>query len=81
MTGPLLLLTLTQVNGQVWRVLSGQGEHVGNLKLIGGAWKFKAVGYDAAGVVMPGHGPLTHQHNRVFAALDEALICRALSQN
>ena len=56
----------------VCRVLTSAGLHVGNLKLIGGVWKFKAIGYDASGQVIPGGGPLTHRHNTTFAALDEA---------
>lgn len=51
-----------------------QGEHVGNLKFIAGAWKFKAIGYDTEGGVVPGGGPLTHQHNMGFANLDEVVI-------
>ena len=60
-------------------VLSSAGVHVGNLKLIGGAWKFKAIGYDASGQVIPGGGPLTDRHNTSFAALDEAEINLVLS--
>ena len=62
-------------------VLSSAGVHVGNLKLIGGAWKFKAIGYDASGQVIPGGGPLTDRHNTSFAALDRAEINRVLSAN
>ena len=62
-------------------VLSSAGLHVGNLKLIGGAWKFKAIGYDASGQVIPGGGPLTDRHNTSFAALNEAEINRVLSTN
>ena len=58
----------------VCRVLTSAGLHVGNLKLIGGVWKFKAIGYDASGQVIPGGGPLTDRHNTPFAALDEAQI-------
>ena len=60
------------------RVLSNEGLHVGNLKLIGGVWKFKAIGVDASGQVVPGGGPLTERHNMSFAALDEAEISRGL---
>jgi hypothetical protein len=76
MTNPLVL---SRVSDQLWQVLLQQGGHVGNLKLIGGAWKFKAIGYDASGSVMPGHGPLTQHHNARFEQLDEALICTALT--
>jgi hypothetical protein len=71
-------LTLHRVNEQVFRVLSSQGEHVGNLKLIGGVWKFKAIGHDASGAVIPGGGPLTGRHNMTFAVLDEALVSAGL---
>ena len=67
-------LTLSRLNGLVYRVLTPSGDHVGNLKFIAGAWKFKAIGYDTQGDVMPGGGPLTDHHNRVFATLDEAVI-------
>ena len=60
------------------RVVAASGLHVGNLKLIGGVWKFKAVGYDASGQVIPGGGPLTERHNSVFAALDAAEVNRVL---
>ena len=63
----------------IWSVLSSAGVHVGNFKLIGGAWKFKAIGYDASGQVIPGGGPLTDRHNTSFAALDEAEINLVLS--
>ena len=59
-------------------VSTKDGLHVGNLKLIGGAWKFKAIGYSASGQVIPGGGPLTDRHNCVLATLDEAEVNRAL---
>ncbi|MBC7548718.1 MAG: hypothetical protein H7224_08795 [Polaromonas sp.] len=71
---PIPLLHLCPVNAQVCSVLTASGEHVGNLKLIGGVWKFKAIGYDADGHVIPGGGPLTDKHNTAFAAPDEALV-------
>lgn len=74
-------LTLHKVNDGVYRVLAGAGEHVGNLKLIGGQWKFKAVGYGSQGEVIPGGGPLTGRHNATFAGPDETLITAALAQN
>ncbi len=67
-------LHLRPVNAQMCSVYTVSGEHVGNLKLIGGVWKFKAIGYDVSGHVMPGDGPLTDRHNTVFAALDEVLV-------
>lgn len=67
-------LKLSPLNEGVYRVLDNQGQHLGNLKLINGLWKFKAIGYDAQGAVLPGGGPLTDRHNTVFATLDEAAI-------
>ena len=73
-------LTLSRSNEHVYRVLVDQGQHVGNLKLINGVWKFKAIGYDPNGDVIPGGGPLTARHNTTFAALDEALISATLAR-
>ena len=64
-------LHLRPVNAQVYSVHTASGGHVGNLKLIGGVWKFKAIGYDVNDQVIPGGGPLTDQHNTVFATLDD----------
>lgn len=71
-------MKLTKFNDLVYRVLTDQGEHVGNLKLINAVWKFKAIGYDQNGDVIPGGGPLTDRHNTTFDALDEALISAKL---
>jgi len=65
-------LTLTCVNCNVYSVHLPNGAHVGNLKQIGSVWKFKAVGYDDSGAVLPGGGPLTHRHNTQLAAPDVA---------
>ena len=67
-------LTLGPVLGGACRVLDDQGRQVGNLKLIGGRWKFKAIGYDEDGQVTPGGGPLTAHHNLQFEQLDAAEI-------
>lgn len=67
-------LHLVRLNDQVWRVVTAQGEHVGNLKHIGAVWKFKAIGYDEQGEVLPGGGPLTHRHNLTFSTIDEAEV-------
>ena len=71
-------LTLRQVNPNVHSVHSADSSHVGNLKRIGAVWKFKAVGYDALGMVEPGGGPLTDKHNLEFAQPDVALVSAAL---
>jgi len=72
-------LILNRLNNDVYLVLSDQGEHVGNLKSINGVWKFKAIGYDPKGDVIPGGGPLSDRHNTPFIALDEALINASLA--
>jgi hypothetical protein len=69
-----MILTLSRLNNGVYRVLAGEGLHVGNLKFINGLWKFKAVGYELNGDIMPGWGPLTDLHNTIFNTLDEASI-------
>jgi hypothetical protein len=73
-------ISLSPLNDGVWRVMHSQHGHVGNLKLIGSVWKFKAVGYSAGGEVIPGDGPLTDFHNTVFAAPDETLLNAAFGQ-
>lgn len=75
LAGPLQLLP---INAAVVSVHSADGAHVGSLKLVGGVWKFKAMGYDAAGRMKPGHGPLTDQHNMQFATLDAAEVSARL---
>ena len=72
-------ISLQRVNDQVFRVLADKTAHVGNLKLIGGVWKFKAIGQDENGQVVPGGGPFTDRHNRVFALADEALVSAGLT--
>jgi len=71
---PMYQLTLSRTNDLVHRVMRERDEHVGNLKLINGLWKFKAIGYDSQGEVIPGGGPLTLWHNMTFTALDVAQI-------
>ena len=71
-------LHLSHFNDAIVRVLTETDEHVGNLKLINGRWKFKAIGYDEQGDVLPGGGPLTDRHNLSFEALDEAHISQQL---
>lgn len=66
---PMAGLSLERVNDEVWRVRDCGGLHVGHLKLIRSLWKFKAIGYDAQGDVIPGGGPLTDRHNTTFASL------------
>jgi len=75
-----MTLTLSRLNDSVYRVLADQGLHVGNLKFINWLWKFKAIGYERNGDIMPGWGPLTEMHNTAFVALDETLINAKLVQ-
>ena len=72
---PLQLLPL---NAEVVSVHTTDGAHVGSLKLVGGVWKFKAMGYGADGGMEPGHGPLTEQHNMQFATPDAAEVSARL---
>lgn len=66
--------TVEPVNASVARLLDACGLHAGNFKRINGVWKFKAIGYDADGAVIPGGGPLTDRHNAVLAHLDAAAL-------
>ena len=75
LAGPLQLLPS---NAAAVAVHTADGAHVGSLKLVGGVWKFKAMGYDAAGRMEPGYGPLTDQHNMQFATLDAAEVSARL---
>jgi hypothetical protein len=72
-------LTLTPVNADVHSVHGPDGTHVGNLKRIGAVWKFKAIGYDAAGHIVPGGGPLTDKHNTTLATPDAAELSKRLA--
>jgi hypothetical protein len=74
MNRPTSALQLHPVNPDVVAVHGGDGAHLGNLKRVGAVWKFKAVGYEADGSVVPGGGPLTHRHNTVFTAPDQAAV-------
>jgi hypothetical protein len=76
---PSPALRLAQVNPDVYRVHLSGGQHVGNLNRVGTVWKFKAIGYDAAGAVEPGGGPLTSKHNTVFDAPDAIAITLQLA--
>ena len=67
-------LTLSRFNERVYRVLTTGVKHVGNLQYSNGQWKFKAVGYDPDGEILPGWGLLTDWHNTVVAAPDEELL-------
>ena len=75
LSGPL---TVQPVNANVHSVHLADGTHAGNLKRVGMVWKFKAVGYDTAGAVEPGGGPLTNQHNMVFSQPDAADVSARL---
>ena len=70
--------TVEPVNAGVARLLGSRGLHVGNFKRINGVWKFKAIGYDVHGSVMPGGGPLTDRHNTVLTHLDPAALAAFL---
>jgi hypothetical protein len=71
-------LTIGPDRGGVCAVLDAQGRQVGHLKLIGQRWKFKAIGHDDQGQVIPGGGPLTERHNMGFDRLDATEITTRL---
>lgn len=75
----MIKLTLRRVDDYIYRVITDQGEHVGNLKLINAVWKFKAIGFDKLGNFIPGGGPLTLKHNMIFTSLDETKLSASLS--
>lgn len=74
-------LFLRQMNDYVYAVFDAHDHHVGQLKLIGTVWKFKAVGYTTQGALVPGGGPFTHKHNAVFDEPDEADLSSRLLSN
>lgn len=69
---------LRQVNANVHSVYRPDGSHGGDLKRIGPVWKFRAVGYDAAGNLIPGGGPLTERRNTPFSAPDAVAVSAKL---
>ena len=72
-------LTLRAFNADVYSVYQADGQHVGNLKRVGAVWKFKAIGYETDGQVVPGGGPLTDRHNTVFNLPDAADVSHRLT--
>jgi hypothetical protein len=74
----MVSLSLSPAVAGACPVLDAQGRQVGNLKLIGGRWKFKAIGHDAQGQIIPGGGPLTDRHNTSFDRLDATEISARL---
>jgi hypothetical protein len=72
--------SLRPVTPDVYSVHGPDGGHIGNLKRIGAVWKFKAIGYDTAGQLVPGGGPYTDRHNTTLAAPDAAALAAALAQ-
>ena len=69
-----LPLELRPVNAEAVGVYTAQGGLVGNLKRIGKVWKFKAIGVEADGQLVPGGGPLTERHNTVFQTAEAAEV-------
>ncbi|MCA3238101.1 MAG: hypothetical protein ACK5RC_09830 [Curvibacter sp.] len=72
--------TLAPLNADAWRVLAPDGAHVGNLKRVGAVWKFKAIGYEANGQLVPGGGPLTGQHNAMLPHPDALALNAVLHE-
>jgi hypothetical protein len=71
-------LALSPCGEGVYEVCDATGERVGRLKRIGAVWKFKAIGRGMGGELEPGGGPLTAQHNTVFAQPDAAAVSEGL---
>ena len=71
-------LRLESVSEGVVLVFTSDGLHVGHFKHIAGLWKFKAIGYNAAGQVVPGGGSLTDKHNTALVDLNQATVNQAL---
>jgi hypothetical protein len=72
-------LHLVLVNANVHSVHLPDGTHVGNLKRVGAVWKFKAIGYDETGGLIPGGGPLTDHHNAPFAEPEDLTLVNWLA--
>lgn len=75
----MTLLTLHTVNATVCHVKDACGQVVGSLKLIDQRWKFKAIGHNPEGELIPGGGPYTHRHNTVFELLDVRVVNAVLA--
>lgn len=71
-------MKLVNINELVVQVQADDATPLGHLKHINGLWKFKALGFDDQGGLMPGGGPLTDVHNTVFETLDPAVIAARL---
>jgi ABC-type transport system involved in cytochrome c biogenesis ATPase subunit len=69
---------LVNINPSVVQVQADDATPLGHLKHINGLWKFKALGYDDQGDLVPGGGPLTGVHNAVFETLDPTAIAARL---
>jgi hypothetical protein len=63
-------MTIGAVRSGVCAVWDLQGRQAGSLKRIGQRWKFKAMGHDGQGQIVPGGGPLTGRHNMGCERLD-----------
>ncbi len=71
-------MKLVNINERVVQVQADDATPLGHLKHINGLWKFKALGFDDQGGLVPGGGPLTDVHNAVFETLDPAAIAAGL---
>lgn len=71
-------MKLVNINERVVQVQADDATPLGHLKHINGLWKFKAMGFDDQGGLVPGGGPLTEVHNAVFETLDPAAIAAGL---
>jgi len=67
-----LPLQLRRVNDGALSVFTANGVLVGQIKRIGGTWKFKALWRDDVGDWVPGGGPFTDRHNTILDSTDAA---------
>lgn len=77
-TGPDI--RLEQRSALVYRVIHIRLGHIGNLKFAGGRWKFKAIGHDSDGSLIPGGGPYTHRHNASPGEPDATALAALLGE-
>jgi len=72
------VIALRRRSEHVYRVVHAELGHVGNLQLAAGLWKFKAIGYESGGSLVPGGGPFTERHNAALQEPDAAALEQAL---
>lgn len=67
-------LRLIRLRQDLCAVADPAGHHLGSLKAVRQKWQFRAVGYDGAGGLVEGGGPLAPWHGRPVAAPEPAAL-------